>query len=795
MSTIASLLRPAEDGALRVGDFTLLPSNQATPIISSQPARNLNQYTWIKSVADQKIVYQKVTPSDGIYRVVEGTRLSWTVFAADPSNLNAPNSDASLRFVWRRDGTPLVEVNNSNHYQGSRTITIESAQCTPSATGNYVCEVHNNNGVVETEGLQIEVVVLDKHPKLRTNLLLNGNADSQLDGWTVDSDILSKEFVSSTFLSAGFGSLPKLHELLSLQDGNRYNTGVEFAFSQGDAETLQRAFQSWIDLGPDWRSVQPAWMQQKPDRDINEPLVGWRRWVITGVTPQIIDNESTLDGEPFGGFFPAMRYIDQFNRNFVEGSTPVIGLMAESANQRLSYFTRDKLKFLRYGGKATSQMSQTIDLTELADFIDGNVIGVSHATSQFFAYVGAGLTRYQIRAQVAGQGSISSQTFNWFVADYQQIMERLEQDSVSGRLSLVPNTPIEILPLVEDVTQVEIQYLDGDGRKLSRDLIDGPNERDVFAIKDCTFLPISLYPIFEYFITNNNPIKIFGQVYTNTKALAPLFESTSPYTIDYPSSPDGSSPADRYAAWGGDPSKLDRLTDVQAKFALTKLNWTMFGNLTPSGYNVRTNRKNRAIRDYGAAAMFGVEKTRVIPRGARSAQITVRFTHTSDTIADNDPKTKQWREQTIYHDVMGSSSSTGKQTIDYSYPRCGITKMKFIVLPNNFVADSTYPSYKLPPSNQTVVGFRKQRLSENVHNSADPESFPQFQVDTARGLVRLAAPLPTDPVSPFLSETEASFIIAQQVQAAGQEAEDRREGQQPNQSTFRAEESGEGLFE
>lgn len=796
MSTTVDLTPLASDSIQRSSDFVLLPRSQAAPIISSEPGNNVTQTSWIRAVRDQQIIYQQAKPTDGVYRAIEGTELSWTVFAADPSNLGSPTSDANLKFVWRRDGTPLVEINNSNLYRGSRSVTLSSTQSTPTATGIYTCEVSNAYGVAETQDLQLEIITLDNHPRLHTNLLINGSADSQLDGWTTDLDILARGFASTALLDAGHGSMPKLYELLGLQDDRRYNTGTEFIFGQYAAETSYRVFQQWMQSGPEWRTIEPAWMHQKPDNNIEEPLAEWRRWILTGLTPQIIDNEASGDNEPFGGFFPAMKYIDQYNSNFVDGESPVIGLLAESRDRQLSYFTRDKLKFIKFGGKATSQMVQSVDLSDLADFIDGHVLGVKHMTSQFFAYVGAGLTRYQIRAQVAGQGVANTQVFNWYVTDYQSFMERLEQDSVSGRLALVPNTPIEILPLVEDITQVELAYLDGAGKQISKDIIDGPTERDVFAIKDCTFLPASLYPIFEYFITNNNSIKIFGQTYTTTQALQPLFEDASPYTTNYEDANNGAQPSNRFAAWKGDVSRLDRLTDVQAKFMLTKLNWTRFGRLFPQASIIKTNRQGRAIKDFGAAAMFGVEKTRTIPRGTRSVRVTVRFTHTSSIIADSDPKIKHWHEQTIYYDVWGQDLGTNRQHIDYSYPRCGITHMKFLVVPNNFTPSTKFASYKLPPSTNTVVGYRKQLLSQDVHNSADPNTHPQFEVDTATGKVNLASPLPTEPQSLFISPSEADYALAQQLLHDGHHREVLEQHNfelEQHQDTVAAEEQGGSL--
>lgn len=760
----SSLSSPILDTVLRVGDFTLLPNNSVLPVVKSQPERNIYQKTWIKSVVNGKTAYQKINPASGVYRMVEGTKIGWSVFAADPSNNDNPNSDSNLSFYWRKDGTPLADLNLLNEAKGSKSILFNENECTLDKTGRYVCEISNQFGTIETAPLDIQVLRLSQYPRLFTNLVVNGNADSQTDGWTIDEDILSRNFAKDWICING-QSLPNLSYLFDSEaddtvfEQKELLPFFEFAFNQSAISSTNQLLLPWIQKGPDWLSVVPGWMSEKPDQPESDenPLAGWARWVLTGATPQIIDNE-TPGEDAFGGFFPAMKYIDSYNRNQGQG---VIGLYQESKDQRLSYFTRDKLKFTKFGGKASSRLSQTIDLSDLADFVDGNVFGVDYLSSHFFAYIGAGITRYKIRAEVSDSDRERfSNLFNWFAVDYEEFLNRLKNDNSSVKKVLLPNTPIDIMPLTEDITKVRIEYLNDQENILLTDTINGPEARDVFAIKDKTLFPLTLYPLFEFFVQNNNPIRVFGQTYTNTEALAPLFENATPYPFSWDQFSDGDSPELRFAGWQGNQEKLDRVLDPQAKFGLTKLNFVRFGSW-PNNTRFKLNRQRRAVQESGAAAMFGAEKTRIIPKGTRSVRLTVTFSHTSDVILDNNPKAKKWSEQTIYLDSYGQSSGTSARVVDYSYPKCGITKIKFLVVPNNFSVSNQYASYKLPPFQNTVVGYRKQLLSRNVHDSS---TRTEFEVDTATGKFALAAALPPTTSSPFITDIQNQYIMSGQQQ-------------------------------
>ncbi len=735
---------PSSDQALRAGNFSLLPTNPSPPIVVSQPSGNVKQQTWISMVLGSDIVYQRAVTTGGVLKVVEGTELSWHTVVADPSNLANISNPAGLTFSWRRDEVPLVALNNLNQYRGSRSILITSASCTPASSGKYVCEIRNRFGVVQTDPLALEVIKLKRHPLLYTNLLLNGDADSQLDGWTSDSDIISTRFSNTLMLDNNFSSLPgaSIWYFEPWEYGPGGNTAVpqEFRFSQGGyGYTFHSLMQPWVNsqTGVDWREVDPAWMHNPRGVEDETLLPGWHQWVLFGVPPQIVANEDQKD---FNGFFPGMEWIDRYNLNLGVGS---IGLYAESKSNNLSYFTRDKIKFTKYGGKISSKMTQTVDLSGLADVIDGNVIGVNHATSQFFAYIGAGISRYQLRMTTID----GEQTFNWNVVSTEDFATWLDHRlglNQSIKKILVPNTVIDIIPLVEDITTIQLNYLDELGELISTDSIKGPDALDVFAIKETAYLPLSLQPLFEFVVASGNPIRVFGQTYTTTDALQALFANATPYPINGVSNTPQNLAANVV------------VQDSKASFMLRKFGFQRWGALWPNHTLAKPNRNRRGLVDRGAAAMFAVERTKPIPRRARSVQINVIMEHTSDVIVDQDPKVKSWDEQTIYFDNFNQDQGNSRRVCEYGHPRSGITKMKFVVTPNNFTIESDTISYKLPPPEYTVVGLRKQRLSQDVHNSADGGPFNIEHISP------VVPPAYVGGSSPFITLQQAQDLITQQ---------------------------------
>jgi hypothetical protein len=701
------------------------------------------------------------------------------------------------------------------------------------------------------------------------------------------------------------------------------------------------------------------------------------RYYSQGQIPQIVPNEDYNTTNDVAGFFPGIAWLDAYNKNTNEN---IVSLQSELTDTTPTYFTRDKIKFKNAGGKAQTSLSQTIDLSDIADMIDGNAYGITHATSQFFAYVGAGITNYKIRLSTPDgivefpyyigtseeyaemfasnfrdgvsdsneafviSGSfydevqqkwlsyseakaslpditmlpytkIDEQVLSIFRTNVRDILNELNKrrdyyersenindilieaannlpndgwdwwrgikisfnnlrslldtknippsteilrlqrnlnqtgiqaplginsftdeytsfsytpttsdldfyygnqrrkrftydsdelkrlvtrnlynflkdtiaeietnvlPSINSSLINVTNdlkkarfvwdvertaayvaqearkrkinaySDIEIIPVLDDQTKIQINYLDSEGITIKTDTINGPDEQTVWAVKEKVYFPLTLYPLFEFVKPNeNNTIKVFDQKYTDTFTLGAFFnllnvgKGEGPLSKGTGSLQEGnkitssSIGLDTYfsdlgqAYFYGYDGANDQIRDVNAKFLMNKYDFKTYGgayppdngNINPQG-GVYAQNSYKAVYDFGAAAMFGVELTAAIPKKTRSVQITVFFDHKSAIIDDNSPQTKGWTSSEIYSDEYGQSTGYSSRLVEYGNPRCGITSMKYLVAANNFEKSPKYPSYYLPPASATVLGLQKEKyLNPSAFNSADAPEF------------------------------------------------------------------------
>jgi hypothetical protein len=826
--------KPSPDVIQRTGNFELLPVIPQLPIITSQPSNNINQYTWVRGIRRGRYVFQKARPIDGEYKALEGTELRWTFYAHDPDNVLSQNPYSGLSFKWKKDGIDLTSLNLLNAERGVKSVKISREACTPDLTGQYICEITNLHGTVETFPLNLRIFSAKNYPKLYTNLLKNGNAESDLDGWSIEPGIVSSRFGDQwqTDNASSLGNLgswyrfkrPVWEQPTDFDPaGNKRYVGERFRFSQG-SDPFKNQLYPWIhradQQGENWKQWPevPDWMKYNTDRFSSEIenqqfLKESNRWGLTSFRANLVSNEHPWDG--FGTFFPSMRLIDIYNSNT---GSKVVGLEAESKDKQLSYFTRDKIKFEKFGGQPTTTMRQTVAVSDLADFVDGNVYGVAHLTYQFFAYVGIGITGYKIKVQKPN-GDIDQ--LNWNIASTEDFYTNICTPGVSdaGRITIAPGSDIEIIPLTEDITDVTLNFRDENGAIIKIEKVKTPTAFDIWALKEKAYLPISFGPLFLFIknavtSTASSNIKVFGQTITTTGALAGMFgQERSPFvrtgteeqtlpnvaqtitatdvssTIFYISKLPAQSPLrgrlqaaiviynwfiaigrsvstaryhliqelnqiapppltisipDENAAptYGMTGDALNAITDVNAKFLGQKLPFGVWGQLWPTFWDLtdpanngvfpRRNKALRCIEERGAAAMIAIDSTGTTPKRTRDVEIVVNFKHKSDVFYDNNPEGKGWDEQELYADHMGygqAADETGpvsgnsRRFTQYGNPRCGITKMKLVMLPNNFVPDQDYPSYKLPPAEFTVLGKSKQFVLTNDINTAAAQSF------------------------------------------------------------------------
>jgi len=447
------------DKAKRSTDYQLLPVNPVPPTISSQPIKNVFQVTWLDSTGKSK----SFIPSTNTIQIVEGTEIEISIIANDPANLQNPNDDSKLKYVWKRDGTPLYDINKLNNNTGMRGISIPREDSKKDLSGTYTVDVINEFGTTTSSEVILNIFKYIDHPFLYKNLLINGNGDEGLDGWEVDSAIKTDGYFEGLLETNNFGSF-----------NVQLNKPLETTYPQ---EMFH------FPKGTNWSNFSGVYTRIINGDNINEPGFKWAQ----SFPASLILNEKK-ENTKLSSFFPDPSWIDGYNRN---GEPITIPLQAELENSK-AYFTRDVVRFNKYGEQSTTRATQVIDLTEIADIIDGNVYGIDQVVGQFFAYVGVGLSRYKFNVPYT---TGVTQT-NWYILD-NQVYDVIGDDfATRGPTSIFypeggldETKPIELVPIVDDITCIYLEYLDQNDVVVSQKKIDGPTAEDIFAVKEKFYIP------------------------------------------------------------------------------------------------------------------------------------------------------------------------------------------------------------------------------------------------------------------------------------------------------------------
>ena len=713
-----------EENTRRAGSFLLAPSDSSTPLILNEPNNTFQQTSWIEGNSSGNIRYQSVIPSNsGEVKVVKNTSISFELSAIDLSAATDP-----LTYQWSKDGAQLYLYNKEENGRGLSKIEITNASVQNS--GTYVCKVINQYGSVESIPFTIVVVDPKKEIMLYRNLIVNSDGDGGLANWEGDSDIITSQFikggVGGNHLQA-FGSFNFIGPILFRP--NPYDNGqtlrqidfiperlsMEFHFSMlNNYGLFFKRFYDRYNNEPDFKNPNVYTIPSAPS------------WPDSFHPPQIVQNEDLWESSNYAGFFPGLGWMDKYNRN-----KRLIGLLPEVENKSPSYFTRDRIKFKKFDGKSIIKFSQNINIAPVADMINGTVAGIAYITSQFFAYVGAGITGYKIKV-ITDAGPI---VYNYHIAGSEQLYDYYAKEDFRAQnvayllgqtknkdiyVKLSANTPIEITPLVDDTTDITIDYLHADGRILKSETIPGPRAKEVWAIKEKVYFPLTLHFLSQLTLNGDHPIKVFGQIYTYTNAINALFNRGVEGLFN-----DGPTPK----------TDIDTIVDKNANFILKKYKihieatqpntwWAGWNAGVEANGNANTSetnhqKTNRTIIDKGAAAMFGVGRTIKVPTDTTSVKITVAFINTSEAANDQNPELKGWTKEEIYCNDFGKTQDTSRRTSEYGNPRCGITKMKFQLFDNNINISENHLTYNIPPANFTVLGMQKEKyMDTHAFNTA-----------------------------------------------------------------------------
>lgn len=513
------------DEALRVGDFTLLPINPKPPIITSHPHRNLAQSTY-PSFFTPGATQQNAggVPSGGPaplisvfnkFYIRRGTALSWIMFVLDPSNINNPADTTNITYTWKRDGIPIYSLNRQNNGKGTPSVNYTEAEVTEELSGEYICEVSNEYGIVNTVPFVLDIINLDNHKSFFTNLINNGDGDGGLDNWIDLDGAFRTDIVSKETLTAADSTISDF----SATTGSGATPPYPFRFNALSQNYLfYPVYYKLVQANPGFTDITNT-IPTNPS-DTPNGIEEWDWWFQTTAIPPVISNEDLNNYKSVQGFFPGPAWIDRYNNNTEAKSSAgyqtlldELGLNAPNT----SYFTRNNIKF---GDPDPVTLQQSINITDAAPFIDNQVAGVDFITGQFFAYVGLAISKYIIRYTEKGVGK----SINWYVKDITTYRRYLEGVANATR-KITPDegTSIEVVPVADDTIKIRLEYLDSVGNNIGLPVeVPTPTITDLWAAKEKVYFPLTLYPIFAFFNPANNPITVFGTKYTHTDALLPL---------------------------------------------------------------------------------------------------------------------------------------------------------------------------------------------------------------------------------------------------------------------------------
>lgn len=731
------------DDALRVGDFSLLPDNPRPPVITSHPIRNFVQLTWASKDANGSLIMKSVKPTIDTFTVRRGTRVKWTLYCVDPSNVNNINDTSNLSFVWKKDGQSLFYINNENNGMGSPEIEYTEDECTGLIDGEYVCEVSNEFGTATSVPFTLQVVDIDTDPNLYTNLLKNGDGEGGLDNWT-DNTGQIKAVVSSA-------SRKYTPNTMTRYIGNPYQiaTGFEYVppqiFKFNTQISKDQLFYNGYEF---WKSkVGPSFLDLTIDTSqaMIDKFPTWYRYVNINQRSSVIPNEDVsafdkaigkIEQSP-QGFFPSVNYMDRYNRN--KGvSQGFISLSEEHriGNKPKSYFTRDLIGF---GDTDTVTFKQTVNLSERAGMIDGQVGGIDYMTVQFFSYIAIALSRYKIRYTDL-DGNVVEKP--WLVHDFETYKKWMKDPTTVAKIPYDRAKGFDIVPCTDDTTSIKITCFDLNGNQNKEQTLKGPDAMNLWAIKEKIDISLVLFPLYMFFTNSTSPtcpVRVFGQTYTNLNTFYKI-------TVGGENNPTGLLHKDVIEAGGWNSNKAaydtSAIEDINMTFLMKRYgelykerqypkdSWERRGTApndwyetvvadTAQGFGIMTNSTPQG--------WFAVGADLDLPNGTRDVTIEVSFTNDSPARTDSSPKSKGWNQSDIYNSLHRVDGGVTAASINpyyaYGEPRCAITSMKLLLIPNRDIASKKHTTYTIPPANSTVAGLARQAVQKPLWNGVSKPTF------------------------------------------------------------------------
>jgi hypothetical protein len=657
-------------------DFELLPQDQVAPSVVSQPLRNFIQYTHLNQAGEPLSVK---TTNTNIIRVLKNTTIGFSAVVEDPSNTLDPYDTTNLKFVWKVNDSEIYDLSSLNGGRGTSQVYLDGEFVTPAINGEYFLEVSNKFGTTASEKFTIEVIDQELNPLLNKNLIRNSIGNKGLEDWDLADDIVVKQMEDSKGWTQNFASIVNAASV-QVQREARDNPNI---VSYDPRVRYEKPFVYC--RSNNYINMNEAWNEVKFKERMSE-MEGWdyKEWGYKEFAPQIIDNEKPW--APFNQFFPSPHTVDEYN-----GNSGLLnkGSLINDFGTLPTYFTRDKIKFVKDSGKPKSQMSQIVDISDIADLADGNVTGINKLNAHFFTYIGTGISKYNyVLRDIDG---VVVKTLNTYILDKQNWGFFLTNKEFNKYQIPSNVVRIDLEPITSDIVDVNIDCIGADGSVIKRETITGPREKDIFAVKEKFLISTYVNKLFNavtnFDLRKDLDVYIFGIKY---------------FTIGAPKITTVRTGSTTRTKIESKNANTNWLKEYYPQYKGFTDDWSAqkweTGDFTLKGF------------DKGAAAMFGYSKNIQIPAKTRQIKVAIDFIHNSTAINDaNAEPTVNWTDEDIYGEHLEDGG-----LYEYNFPKTAVTQTKLLITTEQPKINSTYPTYYLPIQN--VWKIQKSLLTKDVHD-------------------------------------------------------------------------------
>jgi hypothetical protein len=287
---------------------------------------------------------------------------------------------------------------------------------------------------------------------------------------------------------------------------------------------------------------------------------------------------------------------------------------------------------------------------------------------------------------------------NTLVVDFNGLKQMAEggNGAIDPKLDLSKITRIDVFPKCNDTVSFELEYLNVFGEQLGLDTLNGPNEDDIFAVKEKVFLSTVLTKLFQK-TTKLTLANDFTPV--TYKGGQEMFTF---YKFAYG---DGSGPG------------------ITIGQEFLRQNY-------PADYFATLANNSFPVSDTGAAAFFAVNKTFSVPRTTRTINVTVNFNHNSIAWGqDADSGINRYDLAEIQAEHLTDKLKFYRS----GNPRTGLAHVKLCLYDTTYKRTNLYPNFFVPPRHvwsemKTILtGPQMKELDRGLINAEDWQNFVYIQ--------------------------------------------------------------------